>query len=358
LLDHRDDAADKAPELSTPPSPVSAKTLSEDIIVADSHDVYAVNSQTKEYVQAFHTDIPVSGLKQNNTHLIVTVYNHKDMNDFQGFYDFTAQPGSPSPLASATPRKVETPAMQPRYTYLYHDLLLLASANQVEHPDGIYTKLGIYNLLSGTWVKQWEAPGAVQDVKGNGKDAYYVTGNNKSVPSNAYKVDINTGAQTALIQKPRWYPLDRVIADVNGDVFFAITQRERSEWSNKIYRYNPAQVPYELFDGFLSNTRSNSNDIRILNGKMFISRLAVSGANADIQQPLAVLDTKSKKQVYIEWDHRPVQIDVADNRFVAFAEDGTLGIVDPAHPEKEVTDIAIEEIGEGKFMAAKHRDDP
>jgi hypothetical protein len=247
--------------------------------------------------------------------------------------------------------------MQPLYTYLYHDLLLIASADQVEHPDGVYSKLGIYNLLSGTWVKQWEAPGVVQDVKGNGKDAYYVTGNNKSVPSNVYKVDINTGALTSLIQKPRWYPLDRVIADVTGDVYFAITQRERSEWSNKIYRYNPAQVPYELFDGFLSNTRSYSNDIRILNGKMFISRLDVSGAT-DIQQPLAVLDTKSKKQVYIEWDHRPVQIDVLGNKFAAFAEDGTLGLVDPAHPEQEVTDIAIEEIEEGKFIAAKHRDDP
>jgi hypothetical protein len=312
----------------------------------------------KQYAKAFHSDIPISGMKQNNSHLIVTVFNPDNHGDVQGFYDFTAQPGSASPLASQAPKKVDTPTMQPLYTYLYHDLLLLASADLVEHPDGGYSKLGIYNLLSGIWVKQWESPGPVRDIKGNGKDAYYVTGNSKTVPSNVYKVDMNTGGTSALIQKPRWYPLDRVLADTNGDVYFAITQRERNEWSNKIYRYNPAQAPYELFDGFLSNTRANSNDIHILNGKMFISRLDVSGANTEISQPLAILDTKTKKQVYLEWDHRPVRIDVLGNKFAAFAEDGTIGIVDPAHPEQEITDIAIEEIEEGKFMATKHRDDP
>jgi len=341
---------DPSERVKVDPDAEKMAEVSADLLVADEHQIYSV-LVSEGVSRPFHRIAePISGMCRDSRHTIVTVSGPDAKGrEFRGFYDMPA--GSGHFVRTAAP-------FAPQWSYVRGDLLFLGSAeaDMTEHPDGKYSKAAVYQLAEHRWIRQWEIPGGIKDVKGRGDEVYVVTGNNKTVPSNVYKADIRTGEEAPLIQKPRWYPLDRVMPDPDGQLYLAITQRDRSEWSNKIYRYNPAQVPYELFDGFLSNTRPNSYDLTASQGKIFIARYDVTGENAEIEQPLAVLDVKTRRQVYAAWDHRPVQIGVLDGRFVALGEDGAVALVDPNKPGTVERSFQVEGLEDAKWMAVKGKD--
>ncbi|MCZ8514361.1 hypothetical protein O9H85_18415 [Paenibacillus filicis] len=202
-------------------------------------------------------------------------------------------------------------------------------------------------------MKDWLVPGGIEDYVGQGKDVWYVTSNTAVASSNLYKTDLTTGEGGKLIQDARRYPLDQVEADTGGSMFVMISQRNKTEWSNKIFRWNPQQTPYELTANFVSNTLPFSYSIKALNGKLLIARNDLSGGHSELDKPLSLLDLKTHQQVHLTWEHRPIALDHTADEFVALAEDGMLAFIRPEASEKPDRELEVPGLQSGKWIAVK-----
>ncbi|WP_248925039.1 hypothetical protein [Paenibacillus hamazuiensis] len=315
-----------------------------DLVVASDDTVYSVDSKTQQMKPILRTAQPISHMGYTNDHLLVTVYNPKDAQAFKGFYLRDKDSNSFSQIA--------TPQMSPKFCYIYGDLAFFVSADKTPQKGGDYTKVGIYQLASHKWVKEWLVPGGIEDMEGRGKDVYFVTDNDHDTSSNLYKADLTTGDWGKMIQEARRYPLDEVAVDTNGDVYMMIAQRTKSEWSNKVYRFNPQQTPYDLFSNFISNTKPFSYSMAAMNGKGLILRNDLTATN-DIEKPIALLDLSTRKQVFLEWDHRPVSVDRTADEFAILADDGAIEFVKPDLAEPGAREVRIEGLASGKFICVK-----
>lgn len=316
-----------------------------DLLVADDYHVFSVDSKSGGSERILDTDGPISSISYSADHTVVTVYNPNDQTSFRGLYIQDKQSKSFTPYP--------TPQWAPGRSYAFGDLLFVASADRTVQQGNEMTKVGIFQLKEHRWVKEWLVPGGVEDVEGAGKDVYFVTSNNASTSSNIYKADLVTGEWGKLIQEARRYPLDQVSVDTNGDIYMMISQRHKSEWSNKIYKFNSQQVPYELANNFVSNTKPYSYSMEALQGKMLINRYDVSHKTVDLEKPLALLDLKSRKQVQLAWDHRPVDVAAMGDRFAVLGEDGTVAIVATDASEQPSRQFQIEELTEARTICAK-----
>jgi hypothetical protein len=237
---------------------------------------------------------------------------------------------------------------------LFGDVLFLVSAEKTAQKGGDFTKVALYDVLDHKWMKEWLVPGSIESVKGNGKYVYFVTSNNTETSSNLYKADVLTGEWGKQIQEGRRYPLDQVALDSNGDIYMMISQRSKNEWSNKIYKYNPGQNPYELTKNFVSNTKPYSYSMVGLQGKMLIIRYDVTNTNVELEKPLGLLNLKTHKQIHLSWDHRPVDADVFADEFVVLAEDGALAFVGlEAAADQPLRELVIPELTSGKRIIVK-----
>ncbi|CAG7624448.1 hypothetical protein PAESOLCIP111_02622 [Paenibacillus solanacearum] len=316
-----------------------------DLLVADDHRVFSVDSKAQRAQEVLHTEQPISSVCYTKDHAVVTVFEPDNPNGFRGLYVHDNNKDGYDQVA--------TPAMAPRLSYVNGDLAFLASAEVTPQPDGDYTKVGIYQLKQRQWVKEWMMPGGVEDVRGSGNTVWIVTSNNASTSSNVSKLDLATGQWDKLIQQPRRYPLDEAEVDTNGELYLMISQRHKNEWSNKIFRFNPQQNPYELTGNFVSNTRPYSFAIRALNGKMLIARHDATGSNPELEKPLSLLDLKSRKQVHLAWDHQPVALERTESEFVALAEDGALAFIGTEATEKPDRTVVIEGLEAGRWISVK-----
>ncbi|PUA40153.1 hypothetical protein C8Z91_06560 [Paenibacillus elgii] len=332
---------------TTPVDAEASKALDEtgDLLVAGDNRVFSVNSKTNEAREVLQTEQPVSSLSYTGEHMAITVFQPSDPKASRGFYlrdsrsdSFTMYP---------------TPGFSPKLSYIYGDLMFLASADKTAQKDGDYAKVGIYQLKEHKWVKEWMLPGGIEDITGRGKDLWLVTSNNATTSSNLYKVDLETGEWGKLIAEARRYPLDQVEADSGGDIYMMISQRNKTEWSNKIYRWDPQEQPYELAHHFVSNTRPYSYAMQVLNGKMLIARFDATGAHPDIEKPLSVLDLKTRKQTHLAWDHRPVALDKSGDEFVALGEDGAVAFVKPGEADKPDREMQVPGLRAAKCLAVK-----
>lgn len=320
-----------------------------DLVVAGEHDLYSVNSKSSLFKRIFHTEQPIGHISYTQNRLLVTVLDSQDGTGFKGFY--LRDKSSDSFI------QIPTPRLSPNFSYVYGDFVFLTDAAKTPHKGADYTKVGIYRLSDHKWVKEWLVPGGIEDVEGRGKDVYFVASNNQDTSSNIYKTDITTGEQSQLIPNARRYPLDEVAVDSNGDIYMMISQRRKTEWSNKIYRFNPEAAPYELYNNFVSNTKPYSYSMNALMGKAFIIRHNAAGEHDDFEKPLAVLDLKTKKQVFLEWEHRPVSIDHTADEFVVLADDGTIAFIKPELNEQTPREIRVEGLESGKVICVK-KDEP
>ncbi|UQZ82738.1 hypothetical protein SK3146_01897 [Paenibacillus konkukensis] len=318
-----------------------------DLLVADPYQVFSVNSRTQRSKQILQTSQPISGISYTGDHTVVTVYNPDDPKAFKGLYVREKQGDRFLQLA--------TPKMAPKYHYVFGDLMFVSSADKTPQKGGDMTRVGIYQLKQHKWIKDWLVPGGVEDVKGAGKDVYFVTSNNAETSSNVYKADIQSGEWGKLIQEPRRYPLDRVSVDSNGDIYMMISQRHKSEWSNKIYKFNTAESPYELMNNFVSNTKPYSFTMSAMQGKMLIDRFDAADGSVELEKPLALLDLKSRKQLHLTWDHRPVDIAPipADNRFAVLGEDGAIAFVGLDPSEKPEGEFQLDNVTDAREICPK-----
>ncbi|WP_028547806.1 hypothetical protein [Paenibacillus sp. UNC451MF] len=316
-----------------------------DLLVTDDTQVFTVNSKTQHSKLILQTSQPISSVNYTSEHTVVTVYNPEDTKAFKGFYIRDKQSDKFAQYA--------TPQLSPKFSYVYGDLMFVSSAEKTAQKGVDMTKVGIYQLKDHKWVKEWLVPGGVEDVKGVGKDVFFVTSNNAETSSNVYKADLQSGDWGKLIQEARRYPLDQVSIDSNGDVYMMISQRNKTEWSNKIFKFDPQQVPYELTSNFVSNTRPYSYTMSALQGKMLIDRYDVTNNALDIEKPLALLDLKSHKQMQLAWDHRPVDITPLGDQFAVLSEDGTIALVGIDASDKPLREFKIEEITAGKEICGK-----
>ncbi|OXM84077.1 hypothetical protein [Paenibacillus rigui] len=335
------------PPRITPVDEEVTKAIDEtgDLLAADEFQVFSVNSKTESGKPILQTTEPISGINYTAEHTVITVFNSNDPKAFRGFYVRDKQSGSFLQYA--------TPQMSPKCSYVSGDLMFLTAAEKTVQKGSEMTKVGIYQLKEHKWVKEWLVPGGVEDVMGQGKDVYFVTSNNTDTSSNLYKADLLTGEWGKMIQEARRYPLDQVALDTSGDIYIGTTQRVKSEWSNKIYRFNPQQVPYELTSNFVSNTRPFFFTMTALNGKMLVLRFDTSNKVVDMEKPLALLDLKSRKQMHLAWQHRPVDAVAVDGGFHVLGEDGMLAFVAPDVAEKPTREFQIPELTAGKWIAAK-----
>jgi hypothetical protein len=108
-----------------------------------------------------------------------------------------------------------------------------------------------------------------------------------------------------------------------------------------------------LTSNFISNTRPNSYDFSLLQGKMFIIRYDVTQTKTDLEKPLAILDLKTRKQVHYAWGHRPVDADAADKEFVVIGEDGTIAFIGIDAIDKPTREITIARLTSGKRISVK-----
>lgn len=315
------------------------------MLVADDHRVFSVDSNAESAQEVLQTEQPISSISYTKEHTVVTVFDRDNPNAFRGLYLRDNNKDGYE--------RVATPSMSPKFSYVSGDLMFLASADLTSQPDGDYTKVGIYQLKQRKWVKEWTMPGGIEDVRGNGNTVWIVTSNNASTSSNVYKLDLAAGEWSKLIQEPRRYPLDEVEVDTNGELFMMISQRHKNEWSNKIFRYNPQQTPYELTGNFVSNTRPFSFTMRALNGKMLIARHDMTGNNPELEKPLSLLDLKSRKQVHLVWEHQPIALDRTAGEFVALAEDGSLAFIGTDATEKPERTLVIPELQAGRWISVK-----
>lgn len=336
-----------APPQTTPIDAERARSIDQigDLLVANDFQVFSINSKTQHAKAILQTTQPISSISYTSEHTVITVFDPNDPKGFRGFYLRDRDTGSFT--------QVPTPQMAPKFSYVNGDLMFLAAADKTVQKDGDYTRVGIYQLKEHKWVKDWLVPGGVEDFGGLGKDVWYVTSNSAGASSNLYKTDLTTGEGGKLIQDARRYPLDQVEVDSGGDVFVMISQRNKSEWSNKIYRWNPQQTPYELTTNFVSNTRPFSYSIKALSGKLLISRSDMTGSNPELEKPLSLLDLKTRKQVHLTWEHRPVALDHTADEFIALAEDGMLAFIRPDAVEKPDRELEIPELQAGKWIAVK-----
>ncbi|UUZ79895.1 hypothetical protein LJK88_33425 [Paenibacillus sp. P26] len=347
--------------VSPPPGPAPApqtapvdadgvKAIDEtgDLLAASDREVFSVNAGSGHAQPVLQTTEPISSVSYTSGHAVITVFDPNDPKGFRGFYQRDREADGFM--------QVPTPQMAPKFSYINGDLLFLAAADRTAQKDGEYTRVGIYQLKERRWVKDWLVPGGVEDIAGAGKEVWFVTSNTAAVSSNLYKTDLATGEWGKLIQDPRRYPLDQVEAGPGGEVFMMISQRVKTEWSNKIYRWNPQQTPYELTSNFVSNTKPYSFAFRALGGKILIARKDLSG-NSELDKPLSLLDLGSLKQAHLAWDHRPVALDCTSGEFVVLAEDGTLAFIRPEAGEKPDREFAVPELQEGKWIAAKKIND-
>ncbi len=316
-----------------------------DLLVTDDHQVFTVNSKTQHSKLILQTSQPISSVNYTTDHTVITVYNPEDPKAFKGFYIRDKQSDKFAQYA--------TPQLSPKHSYVYGDLMFVSSAEKTSPKGSDMTKVGIYQLKDHKWVKEWLVPGGVEDVKGVGKDVFFVTSNSSDTSSNVYKADLQSGDWGKMIQEARRYPLDQVSIDSNGDVYMMISQRNKTEWSNKIFKFNPQQVPYELTSNFISNTRPYSFSMAALQGKMLIDRYDVTNNALDIEKPLALLDLKSQKQVQLAWDHRPVGITPLGDQFAVLAEDGAIALVGMDAADKPQREFKIEELTAGKEICGK-----
>lgn len=316
-----------------------------DLLAADTYQVFSINSKNGQGTRILQTAEPVSAISYTPDYTVITVYNSSDPKAFHGFYVRDKQ--------SSGFVQYAVPQMSPKLSYVSGDLLFVSSADKIAQKGGDMTKVGIYQLKEHRWVKEWMVPGGVEDVTGSGKDVYFVTSNNAETSSNLYKADLQTGEWVQMIQHARRYPLDQVALDSNGDTYIGTSQRVKSEWSNKIYRFNPQQVPYELTSSFVSNTKPYFFTMKALRGKMLITRFDVSDKAADIEKPLALLDLKTRKQAHLTWEHRPAAAAASEDGFVVLGEDGMLAIVAPDAVERPTREFQLPELTEGKRLAVK-----
>ncbi|TVY08311.1 hypothetical protein FPZ49_19820 [Paenibacillus cremeus] len=332
---------------ATPVDPEATQSIdvTGDLLVASDYQVFSIGSKSKHAKEVLQTVQPISSISYTTDHAVITVFNPSDPKAFRGFY--LRDRNGDSYVQYATPQ------MAPKFSYVQGDLMFLASAEKTMQKDGEYSKAGIYQLKEHKWVKEWQVPGGIEDVIGSGKDVYFVTSNNTSTSSNIYKVDLLTGEWGPMIQAARRYPLDQTALDTNGDLYLMISQRNKSEWSNKIYRWNPQQVPYELANNFVSNTRPFSYTMKALQGKLLIARYDRSGNNPDLDKPLSLLDLKSRKQVHLAWEHQPVALDRTADEFVALGEDGALAFLTPNATEKPERELIIPELASGRWISVK-----
>lgn len=333
--------------VTTPIDAEAAKAIDEqgDLIVSGDFQVFSVDSKTNQVREILQTGQPISSVSYTKEHTVVTVFDPNNPDTFRGFY-----------LHNKNADKFEqyaTPSMSPKFSHVNGDLLFLASADTSQQQDGDYSKVGIYQLKERKWVKEWTVPGGIEDVTGIGNNVWFVTANNASTSSNVYKLDLATGEWSKLIQEPRRYPLDQVEVDSNGEMFMMISQRHKTEWSNKIFRFNPQQIPYELTSNFVSNTRPFSYTMKALKGKMLIALHDVTGSNPELDKPLSLLDLKSRKQVHLVWEHQPIALGRTADQFVALAEDGALAFISPDAVNKPDRTIEIPELQAGRWVSVK-----
>ncbi len=316
-----------------------------DLLVTDNHQVFSVNSKTQQGKLILQTSQPISSINYTSDHTVITVYNPEDAKAFKGFYIRDKQSDHFAQYA--------TPQLSPKHSYVYGDWMFVSSAETTAQKGADMTKVGIYQLKEHKWVKEWLVPGGVEDVRGSGKEVYFVTSNNTDTSSNLYKADLQSGDWGKMIQEARRYPLDQVSIDSNGEVYMMISQRKKTEWSNKIFKFNPQQVPYELTSNFVSNTRPYSFTMSALQGKMLIDRFDVTNNTPDIEKPLALLDLKSHKQMQLAWDHRPVSITTLGDQFAVLGEDGAIALVGLDATEKPKLEFKLEELTAGKEICGK-----
>ncbi|NOU97883.1 hypothetical protein GC093_32350 [Paenibacillus sp. LMG 31456] len=332
----------------TPIDPQATQAIDEtgNMLLADEFQLFSVNSKTKLSKRILHTEQSISSICYTSEHTVVTVYNANDPKAFKGFYLRDKQADSFI--------QYPTPQLSPKFSYLFGDVLFLVSADKTAQKSGDFTKVALYDVLEHKWLKEWFVPGSVESVKGSGRSVYFVTSNNIETSSNLYKADVLSGEWDKQIQEGRRYPLDQVALDTNGDIYMMISERSKNEWSNKIYKYNPKQTPYELTKNFVSNTKPYSYSMVGLQGKMLIVRYDLSNINVELDRPLGLLDLKTRKQIHLAWEHRPVDADVLSNEFVVLAEDGTLAFVGlDAAADQPLRELSIPEITTGKRIAVK-----
>ncbi|TDF95915.1 hypothetical protein [Paenibacillus piri] len=332
----------------TPIDPEATQAIDEtgDLLLADDFQLYSANSKSRFCKKILQTVQPISGISYTSEHTVITVYNPEDSKAFKGFYMRDKQSDS----FVQTP----TPQLTPRFSYLFGDVLFLTSADKTAQKGGEFTKVALYDLKEHKWLKEWFVPGGVESVKGSGKYVYFVTSNNAETSSNLYKADVLSGEWGKQIQEARRYPLDQVALDTNGDIYMMISQRTKNEWSNKIYRFNPGQNPYELTKNFVSNTRPYSYSMTALQGKMLILLHDVTNTNMELEKPLSLLNLKSRKQIHLAWDHRPVDADAFADEYVVLAEDGTLGFVGlNATADEPLREVKLDGLAAGKRIVVK-----
>ncbi len=180
---------------------------------------------------------PISDLGYSSDYMVVAV-SPGDDKSFKGFYLRVKQEEHFSP--------VPTPSIRPKFCYLSGDYLFLAGSDLIQQNGAGYTKVGIMNLSTRTWLKEWTIPGRVDDVKGRGKEVYFAASNNELTSANVYRTDMSAGDMTKLIGEERRYPVDTVAVEKTGEVYFMISQRAQSEFSNKIFVYKPQDAGYGL----------------------------------------------------------------------------------------------------------------
>ncbi|MFD0678206.1 MULTISPECIES: hypothetical protein [unclassified Paenibacillus] len=331
-----------------PIDPESTQAIDQtgDMLLADEFQVYSINSKTQFSKRILQTGQPISSISYTSGHTVITVYDANDPKAFKGFYLRNKQ--------SDSFLQYPTPQLSPRFSYIYGDVLFLVSADKTAQKNGDFTKVALYDMLEHKWLKEWFVPGSIESVKGSGQFVYFVTSNNTETSSNLYKADVLSGEWGKQIQEARRYPLDQVSLDSNGDVYMMISERSKNEWSNKIYKFNPTQTPYELTKNFVSNTKPYSYSMVGLQGKMLILRHDMSNVNIELEKPLGLLDLKTRKQIHLGWGHRPVDADVFSNEFVVLAEDGALAFVGlGAAADSPLRELIIPELTSGKRIAVK-----
>jgi hypothetical protein len=332
-------------QLSVEPDTVTKIETTGDLVAANDNQVYIVNTQSEQSEQVFRTDEPISSLQQNAKHMIITVYDPEDDDVFKGFY----HKAKDKPFFE----KIATAKFDPAWSYLYNDMLLLASANQITFPDGAYFQVGLYDLVSKKWLKQWNVRGQATDLKGVGGKAYLVGTDYKAPWAGVYSIDMKTGESLKVFEDP--HPLDRVMDDEENGMFVGASARNRNEYNNRIYKFDPKLNAYSLFDRFFSNTKLFMYDIHLQGVKALITRYGTSEKAQQITKPFSIMNVKTKKQVHIAWDYRPIVAVTTDSGFAALGTGGEIALIDP-NTASIVKDFAIQGLDDGKYMTVKRRD--